>query len=97
MPNWTRDPDNPIIRPEPGTWKHDRCTSVTVAFKDGRFVEGKRIEKTEKGYRIHFKNGQIEVAGDLVIVLAYCTVDDKEAQAMHPKVVHVDAENRVLE
>ena len=33
--SWTRDPDNPVIRTEPGTWKHDRCTSVTLAFKDG--------------------------------------------------------------
>lgn len=31
---WGKDPDNPIIRPEPGTWKHDRCTSVTVCFDD---------------------------------------------------------------
>ena len=31
---WIRDPDNPIIRPEPGTWKHHRCTSCTLAFKD---------------------------------------------------------------
>ena len=35
-PNWIKDPDNPIIRPEPGTWKHDRCTSVTLTFKDGQ-------------------------------------------------------------
>ena len=33
---WIRDPDNPIIRPEPGTWKHHRCTSCTLAFKDGQ-------------------------------------------------------------
>ena len=32
---WIKDKDNPIISPEPGTWKHDRCTSVTLAFKDG--------------------------------------------------------------
>ena len=32
--SWEKDPDNPVIRPEPGTWKHDRCTSVTLAFKD---------------------------------------------------------------
>lgn len=32
---WIKDPDNPIICPEAGTWKHDRCTSVSLAFKDG--------------------------------------------------------------
>lgn len=32
---WTRNPDNPIIRPEAGTWKNDRCTSSTLTFKDG--------------------------------------------------------------
>ena len=31
---WVKHPDNPIIRPEPGTWKQDRCTSVSVAFVD---------------------------------------------------------------
>jgi len=33
---WIKDADNPIIRPERGTWKHDRCTSVTVTFRNGR-------------------------------------------------------------
>lgn len=32
---WIKDPANPIIRPENGTWKHDRCTSVSLVFKDG--------------------------------------------------------------
>jgi hypothetical protein len=32
---WLRDPDNPIIHPQPGSWKNDRCTSSTVTFKDG--------------------------------------------------------------
>ena len=31
---WVKYSGNPIIRPAAGTWKHDRCTSVTVAFVD---------------------------------------------------------------
>jgi aspartate 1-decarboxylase len=33
--------------------------------------------------------------GDQVIVLSYCTVDDKEARDLKPKIVHVDGQNRV--
>ncbi|MEU5833245.1 aspartate 1-decarboxylase [Streptomyces diacarni] len=32
--------------------------------------------------------------GDLVIVISYAQVDDAEARALVPRVVHVDAENR---
>ena len=32
--NWIKEPTNPIVCPKPGSWKHDRCTSVTVCFKD---------------------------------------------------------------
>ncbi|MAE61846.1 MAG: hypothetical protein CMJ49_10890 [Planctomycetaceae bacterium] len=35
-PTFIKDPTNPIITPEPGTWKHDRCTSVTIAFHNDR-------------------------------------------------------------
>ncbi|MBO8201460.1 aspartate 1-decarboxylase [Streptomyces smyrnaeus] len=34
--------------------------------------------------------------GDLVIVISYAQVDDAEARAMRPRVVHVDAENRIV-
>jgi len=33
--------------------------------------------------------------GDLVIIISYCTVDDAEARALVPKVVFVDASNRI--
>jgi aspartate 1-decarboxylase len=36
-------------------------------------------------------------AGDLVTVIAYATVDDAEARTLKPRVVHVDAANRVTE
>ncbi|MEU3188705.1 aspartate 1-decarboxylase [Streptomyces sp. NPDC006923] len=34
--------------------------------------------------------------GDLVILISYAQVDDAEARALTPKVVHVGAENRVV-
>lgn len=38
---------------------------------------------------------RLAVPGDLVIVLAYGTADEAEARKLRPKVVHVDAQNRV--
>jgi len=38
---------------------------------------------------------RLALPGDLVIILAYSSVSDEEARAMRPKVVHVDAQNRV--
>ena len=35
-------------------------------------------------------------AGDLVIIMSYVVVDDAEARAMKPLVVHVDSDNRVV-
>src|SRR5688500_19294311 len=35
-------------------------------------------------------------AGDLVIIMSYVVVEDSEARAMKPLVVHVDADNRVV-
>jgi aspartate 1-decarboxylase len=34
--------------------------------------------------------------GDLVILISYASLDDAEARAYVPRVVHVDADNRVL-
>jgi aspartate 1-decarboxylase len=39
---------------------------------------------------------RLGLPGDLVIVLSYCAVTDEEARAMRPKVVRVDAKNRLL-
>jgi aspartate 1-decarboxylase len=33
--------------------------------------------------------------GDLVIIISYCTVTDAEARTLRPKVVFVDADNRI--
>ena len=34
--------------------------------------------------------------GDMVIIMSYAVMDDAEARAMTPRVVHVDGENRVV-
>lgn len=34
--------------------------------------------------------------GDLVILISYAQVDDAEARALRPRVVHVDADNRIV-
>jgi aspartate 1-decarboxylase len=34
--------------------------------------------------------------GDLVILISYAQVDDAEARALRPAVVHVDADNRIV-
>jgi aspartate 1-decarboxylase len=38
---------------------------------------------------------RLAVPGDLVIVIAYGLVDNEEAQAWRPRVVHVDGKNRI--
>ena len=35
--------------------------------------------------------------GDLVILISYAQVEDAEARAFRPRVVHVDADNRIVE
>jgi aspartate 1-decarboxylase len=35
-------------------------------------------------------------AGDLVIIMSYALMDDAEARALNPCVVHVDAQNRIV-
>ena len=40
---------------------------------------------------------RLGVPGDLVIVLAYCSVSEEEARTMKPKVVNVDGRNRLVD
>ena len=37
---------------------------------------------------------RLGIAGDKVIILAYCAVDEEEARRLRPTVVHVDERNR---
>jgi aspartate 1-decarboxylase len=34
--------------------------------------------------------------GDLVIIMSYAMLDDAEARTLEPRVVHVDADNRII-
>ncbi len=34
-------------------------------------------------------------AGDLVIIISYAAMEDKEARGFQPKIVHVDSKNRI--
>jgi len=38
---------------------------------------------------------RLGVPGDLLIILTYCAVPDDQARTIHPKVVHVTAQNRL--
>jgi aspartate 1-decarboxylase len=33
--------------------------------------------------------------GDIVVIIAYCAVEEEEARRLKPKVVHVDGQNRI--
>ena len=35
-------------------------------------------------------------AGDLVIIMSYCGLEDAEARALKPRIVHVDDDNRIV-
>jgi len=39
---------------------------------------------------------RLGIKGDMVVILAYCTVGDDEARKFRPKIVHVDGQNRVV-
>ncbi len=40
---------------------------------------------------------RLAVKGDIVIILSYCQVDEDEARNFTPKIVYVDAKNRITE
>ncbi|GAA2376469.1 aspartate 1-decarboxylase [Streptomyces carpaticus] len=66
-------------------------------------TNGSRLEtyviEGERGSGVIGINGaaaHLVQPGDLVILISYAQVDDAEARALRPRVVHVDAENRVV-
>jgi aspartate 1-decarboxylase len=40
---------------------------------------------------------QIVHTGDLIIIISYAVVSDEQAHAMHPRIVHVDKKNMIVE
>jgi aspartate 1-decarboxylase len=72
-----------------------------VAIVD--ITNGARIETYvipgERGSGVIGINGaaaHLVHVGDLVIIMSYAMIDDAEARALEPRVVHVDGKNRVV-
>ena len=40
---------------------------------------------------------RLAAKGDIIIILSYCYVDDEEAGHFSPKIVHVDAQNTIID
>ena len=40
---------------------------------------------------------RLVAVGDLVIIMSYVVVDDEQARGWEPRVVHVDADNRIVD
>ncbi|MFB7898652.1 aspartate 1-decarboxylase [Streptomyces xiamenensis] len=66
-------------------------------------TNGSRLEtyviEGERGSGVIGINGaaaHLVQPGDLVILISYAQVDDAEARSLRPRVVHVDADNRVV-
>ena len=36
-------------------------------------------------------------AGDLIVIISYCIIEEKEASSVKPKVVYVDENNKIVE
>ncbi len=79
----------------------DLLEGEQVAIVD--ITNGARIETYvipgERGSGVIGINGaaaHLVHPGDLVIIMSYAVLDDAEARTIEPRVVHVDAENRIV-
>ena len=79
----------------------DMLEGEQVAIVD--ITNGARIETYvipgERGSGVIGINGaaaQLVHPGDLVIIMSYAVLDNAEARALQPRVVHVDAQNRIV-
>ena len=79
----------------------DLLEGEQVAIVD--ITNGARIETYvipgERGSGVIGINGaaaHLVHPGDLVIIMSYAVLDDEEARALEPKVVHVDERNRIV-
>jgi aspartate 1-decarboxylase len=79
----------------------DLLEGEQVAIVD--ITNGARIETYvipgERGSGVIGINGaaaHLVHPGDLVIIMSYAVLDDAEARALQPRVVHVDAGNRIV-
>lgn len=79
----------------------DLLEGEQVAIVD--ITNGARLETYviagERGSGVIGINGaaaRLVAPGDLVIIISYALLDDAEARALRPRVVHVDQRNRVV-
>ncbi|HYI42853.1 MAG TPA: aspartate 1-decarboxylase [Sphingomicrobium sp.] len=79
----------------------DLIEGEQVAIVD--ITNGARIETyvipAERGSRTIGINGaaaHLVHAGDMVIIMSYAMMDEAEARSNQPRVVHVDADNRIV-
>ena len=79
----------------------DLLEGEQVAIVD--ITNGARIETYvipgERGSGVIGINGaaaHLVHPGDLVIIMSYAVLDDAEARALEPRVVHVDGKNRIV-
>ena len=79
----------------------DLLEGEQVAIVD--ITNGARIETYvipgERGSGVIGINGaaaHLVHPGDLVIIMSYAVLDDAEARALRPRVVHVDEQNRIV-
>jgi aspartate 1-decarboxylase len=79
----------------------DLLEGEQVAIVD--ITNGARIETYvipgERGSGVIGINGaaaHLVHPGDLVIIMSYAVLSDAEARALKPRVVHVDAQNRIV-
>ncbi|HEX6071452.1 MAG TPA: aspartate 1-decarboxylase [Sphingomicrobium sp.] len=79
----------------------DLLEGEQVAIVD--ITNGARIETYlipgERGSGVIGINGaaaRLVHPGDLVIIISYAVLDDAEARALEPKIVHVDSHNRIV-
>jgi len=57
------------------------------------------IEGTRDSGRVCLNGASARLAqkGDIILILAYCQVEDSEANNFLPRLVYVDAKNRIVE
>ncbi len=79
----------------------DLLAGEQVAIVD--VTNGARIETYviagERGTGVIGINGaaaRLVHRGDLVIIISYAAMDDAEARALQPRIVHVDEDNRIV-
>jgi aspartate 1-decarboxylase len=89
----------------------DYVGSITIdtdLIEAAGFLENEKIDIYDATYVIPGKRGSGEIgingaaahlvrAGDLVIIANYGWMSEQEAASITPKVVHVDAKNRIVE